>query len=81
MELGSWKARRANTEPPRVWCTLPFEGRIDHAQEMEQGDKEEAVRLILELCYAGTHKGIEVSSPLYDEDHAAEVLACVGEFL
>ena len=36
------------TEPPRVWCTLPFEGRIDHDQEMEQGDKEEVIRGVLE---------------------------------
>ena len=26
-----------SSELPRVWCTLPFEGRIDHDQEMEQG--------------------------------------------
>ena len=38
----------ARYEPPRVWCTLPFEGRIDHDQEMEQEDKEEVIRLVLE---------------------------------
>ncbi len=35
-------------EPPRVWCILPFKGRIDHAQEIEQEDKEEVIRGVLE---------------------------------